>query len=111
MSGSITKQIIAKGNKNPDIVTTDDKVKAEKELTTEDKVRLGAAGLLMDFADEGEAFFESLFGDDDDKSTFSERYAKNLKENQKASISVFAVGDSSSTCFNNINDFSALVIF
>ena len=61
MSGSITKQIIAKGKKNPDIVTTDDKVKAEKELTTEDKVRLGAAGLLMDFADEGEAFFESLF--------------------------------------------------
>lgn len=84
MSGSITKSIVAKGNKNSDIITTDDKVKAEKELTTEDKVRLGAAGLLMDFADEGEAFFESLFADDGDKSTFSERYAKNLKENQKA---------------------------
>ena len=61
MSGKLSKQIVAKGSNNTDIVTTDDKIKAEKELTAEDRIRLSASGLLMDFADEGEAFFESLF--------------------------------------------------
>lgn len=72
---------IRKGESN--VVTSEQKTKAEKELSTEDKVRLGAAGLLMDFADEGEAFLESIFSGGSDLP-FSERYAKNLKENQQA---------------------------
>ena len=70
-------------NNKSNVVTSEQKTKAEKELSTEDKVRLGAAGLLMDFADEGEAFLESIFSGGSDLP-FSERYAKNLKENQQA---------------------------
>jgi len=84
MAGIFTKQVIAGGEDNTEIVTTKAKNLAEKELTNEDRIRLSASGLLMDFADEGEALFESLLpSGEDDKSTFSERYAKNLKENQK----------------------------
>jgi len=72
---------VRKGESN--VVTSDQKTKAEKELSTEDKIRLGAAGLLMDFADEGEAFLESMFSGDSDLP-FSERYKKNLIENQEA---------------------------
>ena len=86
MAGTFTKNIIAGGEDNKEILTTTSKNKAEEELTFEDRARLSAAGLLMEFGEEGEALFESLFSsdDDDDKLTFSERYAKNLKENQKA---------------------------
>lgn len=70
-------------NNQSNVVTSEQKTETAKKLTTEDKIRLGASGLLMDFADEGEAFLESMFSGDSDLP-FSERYKKNLIENQEA---------------------------
>ena len=82
--GSISDKIIKKGANNKDIITSDAKEKASKELSGEDRARLIASGLLMDFADEGEAFLESLFSSGDEDLSFTERYQKHLAENQEA---------------------------
>jgi hypothetical protein len=82
--GSISDRIIEKGSKNKDIITSDAKEKASKELSAEDRARLIASGMLMDWADEGEAFLEALFSSGDENLSFAERYKKHLLENQEA---------------------------
>tara|TARA_R100000655_G_scaffold54980_1_gene92962 strand:- start:91 stop:2190 length:2100 start_codon:yes stop_codon:yes gene_type:complete len=81
--GKFTNQGISKESNNTDVVTAEEKEKLVKDLTGADRSRLIASGLLMDFADEGEAFIESLFSGGSNLS-FTERYKKNLKENQEA---------------------------
>jgi hypothetical protein len=81
--GKLTNKVTNTGDNTTAIVTSAQKQEMVKKLTGGDKARLVASGVLMDLADEGEAFLESLFSGGSNLS-FSERYRKNLAENQEA---------------------------